>query len=899
MFAEAADPAAMAQLHTLFEQLSQWAAASAQPEVVQAAGTATQRLEAIILEEDQHAQQTLETLGEAVSAIQAILDQGLSPRDAGLTKWLGLADDEVATIGATSTEADDADHLDRAPADAPTAAADATTTTPAPAALSLNLPPNVDETIFTEFLARQGGVLEEVESHMLALENADDAALASLKRIIHTLKGETGLLGIEAVARLCHTMEDALANRPPHSVVDELLRSKDWMGRLFDAYAGKGPAPEPVEAVLALFNPQAKSAAPAPAPTPNPTPTPTAQSTPASANAAPAPAPAGAELPRIDPQLAVEFVTEAREHLENADAALLEVESDPHNVETLNAVFRSFHTIKGVAGFMGLKDIQSLSHEAETVLDRGRKGTLILAGEALEVIFDATDCMKRLVDRLEDALRHNRAPAHDEALPVLLNRLGELASNATPAPVATPAAPSATPAPAVTAMPPAPAVAPAVVPVTRAPVVAAATDQPVAADEPAPAASPAGRPNRAVQVLETVKVDAARLDRLVDTIGELVIAEAMLSQLVNTDNNANTTQAGTMRAMGQLDKITRELQEMATSLRMVPIRSTFQKMARLARDVAKKLDKRIEFVTTGEDTELDKTVVDRIGDPLVHMIRNAVDHGIESDPADRRAKGKREVGTVALKAYHKGGSICIEITDDGNGLDKQRLLAKAIEKGIVKEGDNLNDQEIYQLIFAPGFSTAKQLTDVSGRGVGMDVVKRNIESLRGKVEIESTVGQGSRFIIRLPLTLAIIEGMVVRVAQQRYIIPTLSIVRMLQPHEHQIKSVLQRGQTLKLGEEIIPVHHLGDLFSIHGAQRDLRQAMVVIVENNERKLGFAIDELLGQQQIVIKSLGETLKGTPGIAGGAIMPDGKVGLIIDVGGLANLAECEPLPLRRAA
>jgi two-component system chemotaxis sensor kinase CheA len=391
--------------------------------------------------------------------------------------------------------------------------------------------------------------------------------------------------------------------------------------------------------------------------------------------------------------------------------------------------------------------------------------------------------------------------------------------------------------------------------------------------------------SKSVQVAETVKVDAPRLDRLVDAIGELVIAQAMLGQAAMKSMSGDA--AVVARNLSHLDKITRELQEMATSLRMIPVRSTFQKMARLARDVARKLDKQVNFVMEGEDTELDKTVVDRIGDPLVHMVRNALDHGLEPSGDERKNGGKDPVGTVTLKAYHKGGGICIEIQDDGRGLDEQVLLNKAIERGVIQEGDQLSQQEIFQLIFAPGFSTAKQVTDVSGRGVGMDVVKRNIEALRGKIEIQSEKGKGSTFTIRLPLTLAIIEGMVVRLSTERYIIPTLSIVRMLQPGEIHIKSIMQNGQALLIDNELIPLARLDRLFEVPGAVQDPTQATVVIVENSERKMAILTDELIGQQQIVIKSLGATMRGLPGIAGGAIMSDGRVGLVVDISGLMTL------------
>jgi two-component system chemotaxis sensor kinase CheA len=291
---------------------------------------------------------------------------------------------------------------------------------------------------------------------------------------------------------------------------------------------------------------------------------------------------------------------------------------------------------------------------------------------------------------------------------------------------------------------------------------------------------------------------------------------------------------------------------------------------------------------SGEDTELDKSLVDQIGDPLVHIIRNAMDHGIES-PEERREAGKPETGRVALRAFHEGGNIFIEVEDDGRGLDREAILSKARQQGIIENGDELSDEEVWRLIFRPGFSTTEEVTDVSGRGVGMDVVTKNIEAMRGHVEIDSSPGEGSTFSIRLPLTLAIIDGMVIRVGEERYVLPTLSIEQSVRPSEEDISSVLQTGQMLDFQGQDIPMYHLGRLFEIPGAEPDPTEALVVVVETEDRLIGLVTDELLGQQQIVIKSLGGSLQKLPGMAGGAIMPDGNVALILDIGGMIKLAE----------
>lgn len=574
-----------------------------------------------------------------------------------------------------------------------------------------------------------------------------------------------------------------------------------------------------------------------------------------------------------DPVLLADFVSESLEHLDTSDASLLVLEATPEDAEALNAVFRAFHTIKGVAGFLNLTDIRTLAHESENLLDRARKGELRLEGAAVDTTFEAVDCLKALVNAVREALETGILPPSPDALPILLERIRSVS----------PAASSAAPVATAGTSP-----APSALPVAAPAAAAAAADHPVAADsddEEGAGSGPGKAQRAAVTIRETVKVDADRLDRMVDMIGELVIAESMV---VQSDAVAAVSDARLSRQLSQLDKITRELQEIGMSLRMVPIRATFQKMARLARDVARKAGKSVEFVMVGEETELDKSVVDRIGDPLVHMVRNAVDHGLEPDVTDRREAGKPDRGRVELRAFHKGGNVHIEIEDDGRGLDREAILDKARERGLVEAGETLSDREVFSLIFQPGFSTAKKVTDVSGRGVGMDVVRRNIEALRGQVEIQSERGRGSVFSIRLPLTLAIIDGMVVRVGDERYIIPTLSVAMSVRPEPSAVKKVLGQGEMLQMQGELIPVFRLYKLFESPGAKTSVTEALVVIVEDEGKRVGLLVDDLLGQQQTVIKSLGSSLRDLPGVAGGAIMGDGNVGLILDIGSLVRLA-----------
>jgi two-component system chemotaxis sensor kinase CheA len=369
---------------------------------------------------------------------------------------------------------------------------------------------------------------------------------------------------------------------------------------------------------------------------------------------------------------------------------------------------------------------------------------------------------------------------------------------------------------------------------------------------------------------------------MINQIGELVIGTSMVEQdwsRFHPDMESS--------ALVQLGKIVRDLQEMSLSLRMVPIAASFQKMTRIVRDLSHRLGKQIHLETEGEETELDKTVVDQIGDPLLHMVRNSIDHGIET-PEERIAAGKPPEGTICLKAYHQGGNFIIEIQDDGKGLDRDRILRKAIERGIVSESDNLSDEDIYGLIFAAGFSTAEQVTDVSGRGVGMDVVRRNVEALQGSISIRSVKGKGCRIIVRLPLTLAILDGLLVRVANNSYVIPLLSVVESINQKDRDIKSVLSKGEVITLRGEIVPLLRLDRILNVHHGESNTNSNLLVIVEDQGRKYSLAVDELLGQQQVVIKNLEANFQKVPGIAGATILGDGRVALILDINGISALS-----------
>ena len=583
-------------------------------------------------------------------------------------------------------------------------------------------------------------------------------------------------------------------------------------------------------------------------------------------------------------ELLTEFHSEAIEHLQQIEAALLALEQQLDDPEALNAIFRSFHTIKGVAGFLRLVPMHTLAHEVESLLDLARNRKLRLNSEIITQVLLSRDAIQGLVGQITVALEHGHLP--DRVIPVshLIQAVRRSIETARSGAAERPPAAGDVPPPALAPVvpldfpaadtPSAPsggtAVAARPAPVAEIPKVAAAVAGPVAK---ASAAS-------------TVRVSTDKLDSLMDVVGELVIVQ---SQLWESSRGATTNDGNSdlQRNVAQLTRITKELQHTAMSVRMIPIKPTFQKMERLARDLARECGKKVIFLVTGEDTELDRTVVEEIGDPLVHMVRNSLDHGLEP-PADRLARGKPESGTVHLKAYHEGGHIVIELSDDGRGIDPDKVIAKARKIGLVAPGVELQREDILNLIFAPGFSTAEKVTAVSGRGVGMDVVRRNIERLRGKIEIETKVGSGSTFRIKLPLTMAIIDGLVVRVGADRFILPSTSVKMALRPAREALITVHGTGEALDHRGKILPLYRLHRQFSIPHAVENPWEGIVVIVDVSGKMRALLVDELLSKQEVVIKNLGGFLQELRGVAGGAILGDGNIALIIDPGSLFQAA-----------
>ena len=383
----------------------------------------------------------------------------------------------------------------------------------------------------------------------------------------------------------------------------------------------------------------------------------------------------------------------------------------------------------------------------------------------------------------------------------------------------------------------------------------------------------------------SIRVSTEKIDELMNTVGELVITQSMLTQLGAklTGSLGNQVCAG----LAQLERNVRELQESVMRVRMLPISFVFSRFPRMVRDLSQRLGKHVELKVTGDQTELDKTVLEKIGDPLVHLVRNSVDHGIEM-PHARAAAGKPAAGVVSLEAYHKGGNIVVEVCDDGGGLQRERIFAKARERGLVGANDTLSDEQIYDLIFMAGFSTADQATDISGRGVGMDVVRRNIKELGGSIEVRSTVGQGSRFTITLPLTLAIVDGQSVSVGRETYIVPLITIIESLQLKAHEVNRVAGHQEVFWFRDGYVPIVRLHEVFGVQPRTTQLHEGLIMVVEGDGRRVGLFVDDLLGQQQVVIKSLETNFRRVDGVSGATILGDGAVALILDVPGLIRVA-----------
>ena len=561
---------------------------------------------------------------------------------------------------------------------------------------------------------------------------------------------------------------------------------------------------------------------------------------------------------------------------------MLVLEEDPAHRETLNQVFRAFHTFKGGAGFLGLEPIKDLAHNLESLLDAARQNSLVIDRHVINLILAGGDTLRKFVDGIEQTIRSDNktAPIIVPTRELIERVRSTLDGNAGEVTVEKP---SETRVPA--SEPPSelasePANHPASEPANEAKVTPpiAEINKPIPTlpkeiEEPQTKTSPK---SKATNLSNFVKIDTQKLDALIDLVGELVIAKSMV---VEHPVVAGQQSEELSRELRQLSRIAADLQRNAMSLRMVPIRTTFQKMNRLVRDLANSQNKQITLITKGEDTELDRNIVEALAEPMIHMLRNSIDHGIER-PAEREGLGKSAEGKIEIEACHQAGGILIRIEDDGRGIDPVRVLAKARERGIIDSDFNGNTHEILSLIFEPGFSTAETVTDVSGRGVGMDVVRGSISRLRGRIDVQSVVGKSTTFSIYLPLTLAIIDGMLVGAGNQRFIIPTLSIQESFKPTASMLSTLKGRGQLVNLRGKLIPMISLCQKLKIDEGSGDPSEGIILIINSGGQAKGLLVDHLISKQEVVIKPMGDTLQSQPVYSGAAIMGDGRVALILD-------------------
>ncbi|MDO6474458.1 chemotaxis protein CheW [Alteromonas sp. 1_MG-2023] len=627
------------------------------------------------------------------------------------------------------------------------------------------------------------------------------------------------------------------------------------------------------------------------------------------------------------------FFDESQEHLDDMEQLLMELDVEDPDLEQLNSIFRAAHSIKGGSGIFGFDALTGLTHVMENLLDKARKQTISLDVPTVDLFLETVDLLKVILDayRTSSELPQSDIDSGVAALEKALAAADGQAADA-PSPAAESAGaddddidgfgffddddePAAETAEVAENSENEAAKAEAkdddidgfgffddepqlaASPEEKQgygffkPVEAVAEDAKAASAEAAkaaakPAAKKAAAKSAANKEASSIRVDTLKIDQMVNLVGELVITQSMLSMIGDEVTGAIGQKLQT--AIAELQRNTREIQESAMSMRMLPVNMTFNRFPRVVRDLSSKLGKKVDLVIEGGATEIDKSMIEKLVDPLTHLVRNSIDHGVEK-PADRVASGKTENGTVILRAAQRGSSIVISIIDDGAGLSRERILAKATENGLPVTPD-MPDSEVWLLIFQPGFSTAAEVTDVSGRGVGMDVVRRNIEAIGGRIEIDSHKGLGSSFHIHLPLTLAIVDGICAAVGDQIFVIPLVNIIESLQPVKEQLK-LIKNEHLLWIREQYWPLVPIHQMMHVDHAVTNPTKGIVVLLESSKRRFAIQVDSLLGQQQVVIKSLEQHYRKVPGISGATIMGDGRVAMILDADAIADL--CKPV------
>jgi two-component system chemotaxis sensor kinase CheA len=735
-----------------------------------------------------------------------------------------------------------------------------------------------DAGLIAEFVVESQEGLANIEQQMLAIEaggaEVDADLVNAVFRTMHTIKGTAGFLGLDRIGSLAHGLEEVLngmRNREistSSELVTSVLKAADFMKGLIDAVETSNDA-DITEHVVALqqYRPVAE-----------PTKAAEVDSTIAEHEVIAAPTTASAGVPLSD--AVREFLIECYENLDRMDQDLLVLEQNPASENLLRGIFRTMHTVKGGAGFLGLGALEKLAHSAENLLSKLRDGRLTFTAEIVSALLATVDkCREGL--RLVEANSSDAGFDPESVVQQILaaDREGTpLASVASPAPIASSPSDS-TVAVASSAMPQA---GNSRSDTAAAPIISAASEG-VAAEKTAVSAGDS-----------TIRVDVGLLDKLMTRVGELVLARNQIVQYTSRLGDA-----GFISTAQRLNLITSELQESVMKTRMQPIGNVWAKFPRVVRDLASQLGKQVRIEMEGKETELDKTIVEAIKDPLTHLVRNSVDHGIES-PEARRAAGKQAEGCLLLRAYHEGGQVNIEITDDGAGLNLDRIRKKAVERGLLSadQATRMSDRDASQLIFAPGFSTAEKVTSVSGRGVGMDVVKTNIERISGTIDLQSRPGQGTTVKIKIPLTLAIIPALVVTNDGDRYAIPQVSLLELVRlggaEAKHSIEYV-HGAPVYRLRGKLLPLVYLSECLGLSQPPDGVEERLaseevinIVVLRANDRQFGLVVDKVNDTEEIVVKPLSRQLKGLSEFAGATIMGDGTIALILDVMGVAVAA-----------
>jgi two-component system, chemotaxis family, sensor kinase CheA len=721
-------------------------------------------------------------------------------------------------------------------------------------------------------------------------EEGNSESVNGIFRVFHTLKGLSGFFGMKVIHKVTHEAETLLdvirkQDKPQtEATITIVYQTFDFLRDLLQRVnaeltdlsgaeeaedmklvlkdtlaivSGEKQAEEDDEDLAGFFAPEAEVSAPAVAePESSPEPEPEPESSPDQF---------------ISGDMLDQYLVNSQELIDVCEKNLLELENDPKNEGLVGETFGMIHSIKGNSGFMGFGEIEEVSSEMETILDCVRQKELDIDQNLVTILLSNVEVVR---DRLQKIAKGVEKESHGTQ---------EEVHHAAPEPTSPPKA-----EPAKVEQPKEEAVKPAAEVPKAEPAKAESKTPPAKADAKADAKAAPTKKKAIVPQIQRkdIRVETIKIDKLFDLVGELITIESMVTNSADLKglNLPNFSKSARM-----LNKITRELQGISMSIRMMPLEGLFNKMKRLVRDVSIKMKKKVNLIVKGQETEMDKNVIDEIADPLVHILRNAIDHGVEI-PAIRAEAGKQETGTVKLSARYEGNEILILVEDDGAGIDRDVILAKAEEKGILKVApETMSDRDVFALIFEPGFSTAAVVTDISGRGVGMDVVKKNIEKLKGRVTIDSVLGRGSRFTLRIPLTLAIMEAMVIRIGDAKFALPLLAVKESFRPDMNNISNTMDGLEVVRVREDVLPIYRLHELFNREPSTRLIEEGILIIIEYREKQVCVFADEIVGQQQAVIKGLSGYIGKVTGITGCMILGDGEIGLIIDIEGIVEMAQ----------